>query len=203
MATQTYHCIGVLFFNLADPDTESALKVFRKCLEIYHAHPASYTPSQLATLLNNFGRVFYLKGELKEAAKFYQQSLAIRRQELGNASIDVAATVYNLGNTYHKMKQLSLAKECYDEFLTIAETRLGLQTREVAFVYKCKAEILQEMKEPESALTHYEKALQFSKTALGDDHREIGCILNKVCNWNAHLHLYFLVKCHCRWHRLF
>jgi tetratricopeptide (TPR) repeat protein len=182
LATQTYNCIGVLFFNLADPDTDSALKVFRKCLEIYNANPTCYTPTQLATLLNNFGRVYYLKGELEKATQFYQQSLTLRRQEFGEASIDVAATVYNLGNTYHKLKDFSRATECYDEFLMIAETHLGLQTREVAFVYKCKAEILQEMKEPESALQLYDKALQLSKTALGGDPREIGCILNKAGN---------------------
>ncbi|KAG7357037.1 tetratricopeptide repeat protein [Nitzschia inconspicua] len=182
LATKTYSCIGVLFFKLTEPDTESALTFFRKCLAIYHYHPTTCSPKKLATLLNNFGRVFYLKGKWFESINFYQQSLALRRQEIGDASIDVAATLYNLGNSHHKLKNWEQAIACYDEFLIITEIRLGLRTREVAFVHKCKAEILQELKEPDAALRHYDEALKFSKTAFGDDCREVGCILNEAGN---------------------
>ncbi|KAG7360864.1 tetratricopeptide repeat protein [Nitzschia inconspicua] len=182
LATKTYSCIGVLFFKLTEPDTESALTFFRKCLAIYHYHPTTCSPKKLATLLNNFGRVFYLKGKWFESINFYQQSLALRRHEMGDASIDVAATLYNLGNSHHKLKNWEQAIACYDEFLIITEIRLGLRTREVAFVHKCKAEILQELKEPDAALRHYDEALKFSKTAFGDDCREVGCILNEAGN---------------------
>jgi tetratricopeptide (TPR) repeat protein len=182
IAASTYSCIGVLFFNLATPDTESALRAFKKSFEIYQSNPTTCTNSEMATLLNNFGRVFYLKGEFERAIGFYQQALAIRCQELGDNAIDVAATRYNLGNAYHKTQDLRHAMSCYDEFIRIAEECLGLKTREVAFVYKCKAEILQEINDVDSALKHYNKALLLTKAALGDGHREVGCILNKAGN---------------------
>ncbi|KAL3920711.1 MAG: hypothetical protein SGILL_003122 [Bacillariaceae sp.] len=182
LATRTYNCIGVYFFNLPDPDIESSLTGFQKSLEIYRSNPDSCTTIEMATLLNNFGRVSYQQEHFERAIDYYQQALVLRLQELGDASIDVAATYFNLGNALHRTRDVKPAITCFDAFLRIAETSLGLETREVAFVYKIKAEILEELEGVESALKYYNKALMLTKAALGDNHREMGCILNKAGN---------------------
>jgi tetratricopeptide (TPR) repeat protein len=63
----------------------------------------------VATTLNNIGRVHYMKGEYDKALTLYNEALAIRRKLLGHDHLDVAATVYNAGQTHHQRGELSYA----------------------------------------------------------------------------------------------
>lgn len=182
LAAVTSNCLGVLYFKMNTPQLQAAMKMFQRSLRIYHFNERS-SPIEIATLLNNIGRVFFLQSKFDKAKDVYYQSLQLRRHHLGSDSIDVAAGSFNLGTTYHKLMRLDKAMKYFKEFLTIGERKLGLKTHEVALAYKYIAEIYQEKKEPEPALQHYEKSLVAAKSAMGYyGHREVGSILNRAGN---------------------
>jgi tetratricopeptide (TPR) repeat protein len=177
----TNNCIAVLLFHNDASDSDKALKTFQETLNLYRK---VYGPSsrEVATILNNIGRVFYLKGDYSQALRVYKEALAIRRWVLGTESIDLAATMCNTGQTHHQLGDLEEAMVYYQEFLSLAETRLGCNHRDVAVIYKCMAEIYHERGDIEDARLMYEKALQAGRAALGNYHPDLASTINKLGN---------------------
>eukprot|EP00957_Ditylum_brightwellii_P165637 12609165-Ditylum_brightwellii.AAC.1 len=56
----------------------------------------------VATTLNNIGRIHFAYGEYDEAHDIYTEALRQRRAILGSDHLDVVASIYNLGQTHHK-----------------------------------------------------------------------------------------------------
>jgi tetratricopeptide (TPR) repeat protein len=176
------NCVGVLLFHRqSEEDTEKAMEKFKQSLAIYRASDVADC-SEIATVLNNIGRVHYLWSKYKAALSVYEETLQIRRQLLGNDSIDVAATICNIGQTYHQLGRLDEAMTSYEEFLNIARSCLGSDTRGVALVYKCIAEIHHERSQHALALLVFKKALGVARVSFGGCHSEVTSTLNKLGN---------------------
>lgn len=171
---------AVLLFHNNLEDLDTALELFDSSLSIYRKEYGE--SKEVATILNNIGRVHYLKGRYENALVVYEEALQIRRQSLGRSSIDVAATVCNTGQTHHQKGNLDQAMEFYKEFLELAQRRLGTNHRDVAIIYKCMGDIFHERKDREQAKVMYEKALVVGKQALGPYHPELTSTLNKLGN---------------------
>jgi tetratricopeptide (TPR) repeat protein len=171
---------GVLLFHSNASDLDQALEHFTGALPAYRA---KYGESkEVATILNNVGRVHYLKANYDDALVAYEEALTIRRKTLGKTSIDVAATVCNTGQTHHQKGNLEQAMEYYKEFLGLAKSRLGTNHRDVAIIYKCMADIFHERGDKIQAKEMYEKSLAVGKQALGPYHPELTSTLNKLGN---------------------
>lgn len=170
----TLNCLGVLHFHLPKVDTQRALTLYREALSIRRSVVGQDAESiEIATILNNIGRVFYMKLDYDAALKLYSESLTMRRRLLGDNHLDVAATVYNAGQTLHQRGDLDQAMNLYEEFLRIAKNKLGSEHRDVAIMLKCMAQIHHEKKEYPEASKLYEEAIAVAKAALGSKHPEI------------------------------
>lgn len=179
----TLNCLGVLCFHLPQADTEQAMNLYQESLQLrYAVLGRDAQTKEIATTLNNIGRVHYMKGHHAAALEWYQRALSMRRHLLGDDHLDVAATIYNAGQTHHQRGQLGEAMRLYEEFLRIAQQRLGVYHRDVATMLKCMAQIHHEQKEYGPAAELYEQALRVGKAALGDYHPEVASTLNKLGN---------------------
>ena len=179
----TLNCLGVLYFHLPKAETEKAMELYLECLAIHRSVFGALCESkEVATTLNNIGRIHYMKGEHDQALAYYQDALRMRRRLLGDEHLDVAATIYNAGQTHHQRGDLVEAMLLYNEFLVIARKRLGVHHRDVAIMLKCMAQIHHERKEYTEAAELYEEALVTGKAALGKYHPEVASTLNKLGN---------------------
>lgn len=71
-----------------------------------------------AILLNNFGLIFYRRGDFTQALEFYQNSLKIR-ERIGDNRL--MATAVNIGNVYRDSGNLDKAIEYYQKSLSLFE----------------------------------------------------------------------------------
>jgi tetratricopeptide (TPR) repeat protein len=179
----TLNCLGVLYFHLPKAETEKAMELYLESLAIQRAvFGPDFESKEIATTLNNIGRIHYMKGEHDKALDLYQQAMKMRRRLLGDEHLDVAATIYNAGQTHHQRGDLVEAMKLYKEFLIIAKKRLGARHRDVAIMLKCMAQIHHERKEYSDAALLYQEALATGRAALGNYHPEVASTLNKLGN---------------------
>ena len=134
------NCLGVLYFHLPKSDTARAMEYYVESLKI-RRHLFGHENCDVATTLNNIGRVHYIKGEYDAALQKYLEALRIRRTLLGRDHLDVAATVYNAGQTFHQKGNLDKALKYYQQFMSITVPKLGQTHRDVAIMLKCMAQV--------------------------------------------------------------
>ena len=92
----TLNCLGVLCFHLPQADTEQAMALYQESLTLRHAVLGKDAQTkEIATTLNNIGRVHYMKGAHAPALEWYQRALIMRRQLLGPDHLDVAAVRFS------------------------------------------------------------------------------------------------------------
>jgi tetratricopeptide (TPR) repeat protein len=186
-AAATYNCTAVLIFH--DNPFESsatAMSLFQKSLAVYEDVYGKES-KEVATVLNNIGRLHYRNADFEQALTVYTRALAIRRQQFGCDSIDVAATVCNVAQTYHQCAKFEQAVAHYLEFLDVAESRLGSNHRDIAVIFKCIAEIRHEQLDFSNAKIWYTKALSATRNTLGNCHPGVASVLNKLGNLHFEL----------------
>lgn len=164
----------------SDALNEDVLNMFRESLRDYE-EVVGKESKEVATVLNNMGRVYYADGNCKDALDVYQNALSIRRRLLSYDSIDVAGTICSTGLTFHHLGELDSAKGLYLEFLTLAETR-QYNIRDIAVISKNLAEIFRKNNDHAMAHVHYERALEAGKAGFGPNHLEVASILNRLGN---------------------
>ena len=195
----TFNCLGVLLFYQSTEcngcgintssvptgesptttgTTEKALECLLRALSLQRLDASN---RKLATILNNLGRVFYVREGTGASLEAYYEALRLRRAVLGEDHLDVAATNFNIAQALHYQGSLDAAMLNYDAFLRICVPVLGYTQRDVAFALKCKAQIYQEKGDITKAVSFYRQALQSTEAALGL-HAEVASILNKLGN---------------------
>ena len=179
----TMNCLGVIFFHKAIPEMDRALTLFEDSLALHRALLGpEWECKEVATILNNIGRVHFSQEKYAMALTKYRESLNLRRQILGNGHLDVAACLYNIGHAHQQEGDLSDAMERYNEFLSIAKKHLGQKHRDIAIVLKGVAQIHHERHEYKLAKACYNEALDVARCCLGEHHAEVAVILNKFGN---------------------
>jgi tetratricopeptide (TPR) repeat protein len=176
--------LGVYVFHVADPcETNEAMDLYHESLTLRRVVlGADAVTKEIATTLNNIGRVHYVRGEHDEALHAYIGALQMRRTIFGNDHLDVAASVYNAGQAHHQRGDLEEAMKLYNEFLTTGKRLLGGEHRDVAMMLKCIAQIHHEKHEYDAAKIKYNEALAIGRAALGPNHPEVAVTLNKLGN---------------------
>lgn len=163
--------------------TEKAMELFKQALTM---RISTLGPNHVdvATVLNNIGRIHVQLCDFDLALEYYEDALRIRREVLGSNSLDYAATAFNAGQSFHQQGDLTRAAELYHEFLRVALMNFGHSHRDVAVVLSGIAQIHQEKKEYDQALELYEASLCAGKAALGEEHQEIAMLLNRMGNFH-------------------
>lgn len=171
--------IAVLVFYSATPNT-CALELFQESLVEYESLFGRES-REVATILNNIGRVHYADGNYQGALCVYEEALAIRRKLLNGNSIDVAATICSTGQTLHHLGKLDSAIMVYQEFLALADSG-KYNTRDVAIISKNLAEIYHKKNDLTKAKSLYEKALESGLAGFGHIHPEVASVFNRLGN---------------------
>ena len=180
------NCIGVLIFRMGMKKQScplEALECLEESLAIVNAGGATFKHiARKATLLNNIGRVEYTNKNYSNALARYRQSLDLRQQELGERSVDLAATLFNVGQTLQQMGQPEDAMSYYENFMVIARKNPIMDSRDIAIVLKCMGQIYQEQWDFENALQCFQDSFNATRATMGDWHPEVASILNKLGN---------------------
>ena len=179
----TLNCLGVLHYHKSADESHQALEYFNAALTI-HTKILGPNHEEVATILNNMGRVHVQRDEFDQALTYYEKALIIRRERLGQDSIDYAATAFNAGQSLHQKGDHDRAIELYQEFLQVALAKFSKNHRDIAVVMSGIAQIHQERKEYDKALELYEESLAVGKAALGEHHSEVAMLLNRIGNFH-------------------
>ncbi|KAL3802750.1 hypothetical protein ACHAWO_010098 [Cyclotella atomus] len=192
------NCLGVLHYHanssdsddekedlsaMDDSSTEKAMELFQEALAL-RKQCLGPDHVDVATTLNNIGRIHVQGDQFDQALVYYQDALRIRRISLGANSLDYAATAFNAGQSLHQKGEMNEAIELYHEFLRVATMKFGKSHRDVAVVLSGIAQIHQEQKNYDKALELYEESLTAGKAALGENHSEIAMLLNRMGNFH-------------------
>lgn len=196
------NCLGVLHYHNANSPSDNAsdamdekstdqetgtttaraMELFQQSLAL-RIEVLGPNDVDVATVLNNIGRIHVQLDEFDLAIRYYEDALRIRRT-LGSDNLDYAATAFNAGQSYHQKGELGRALELYHEFLRVALMKFGHRHRDVAVVLSGIAQIHQERGENAKALELYEASLCAGKAALGEHHSEIAMLLNRLGNFH-------------------
>jgi tetratricopeptide (TPR) repeat protein len=82
---------------------------------------SSSSPEEVATTLNNLGRVHHLQESYSQAKSEYEESLRIRKFLLGSTHPDAGATMFNLGELERHQGNDARATAMHEEFLKLIE----------------------------------------------------------------------------------
>jgi tetratricopeptide (TPR) repeat protein len=85
--------------NAKTPSMSASIQWLQRALDIHRCHLWTTPDSHLevATVLNNLGRVHHQLGHYDQARACYSESLCLRKFLLGSFHLDVGATMFNLG----------------------------------------------------------------------------------------------------------
>jgi tetratricopeptide (TPR) repeat protein len=156
------------------------LKLFEKSLTDYMSIFGNNS-SEVASVFNNIGRVYFAHKNYQDTVLFYKESLAIRRAILSEDSIDVIATICGVGQALHRIGELSEALHFYREFLMLSISR-KYNKRDIATIAKSAGEIYHKQANLLAAQDTYEHALREAIEGFGNFHPEIASIYNRLGN---------------------
>ena len=111
------NCLGVIFFHMSGNSDENnvgkALDLLSTSLNIRKNIQSSSNNElrqEIATVMNNVGRVHYMKGDHFAALQTYVEAYELRKELLPKNHLDLAASAYNLGQTHHQLGNLDKGK---------------------------------------------------------------------------------------------
>ena len=108
------NCLGVLLFHMSSNSDENATKALdmltaslniRKSISSINKSNKE-TRREIATTMNNVGRVHYMMGDHMAALQTYIKAYGLRKELLPENHLDLAASAYNLGQTHHQLDNL-------------------------------------------------------------------------------------------------
>ncbi|CAB9499702.1 Kinesin light chain [Seminavis robusta] len=180
-----YNCIAVLLFHRSsaqENDSEEALTLLQESLNIYQANTiVSSCRRQVATVLGNMGRIHFLTSDHEMAMNAFHKAYHIRKQLLGDDSMDTAAMLFNLGQSLHYRGALEPALEAYREFLRVASGHYGSAThRDICAVQRAMAQVHRQQGQLDEACTLLRRAFQAGCGAVGPLETEVSCILSEM-----------------------
>jgi tetratricopeptide (TPR) repeat protein len=167
----------VNFYN-ASPNDKALIDMLEQSLTEYRCIFENGS-REVAAVLNNIGRAYFVEGSFKKALQYYNESLSIRRKILNDSSIDFAATICSTGQTHHRLGELTEALQLYEEFLGLA---VKYNKRDVAIIAKSTGEIYHKHGNLKKAKSHFENALAAAFAGFGQFHAEVASIYNRLGN---------------------
>ncbi|CAB9507431.1 Kinesin light chain [Seminavis robusta] len=203
----SYNCVAVLRFHQSHPSepSDTALDYLQVALASYtsvlgstsnnnsssNANNAdSCCTKEVATVLSNIGRVYFLRADYEKALELFQRSLAIRQWVLEAHSVDIATAMFNVGQTHHRCGNLEAAMTYYRGFLETAQVQLGTEHRDFAAGLVLLSDVHRERKEFSTAQILLKQAIQCGRAALGQSHPDLALIFNNLGSLSYELRQY-------------
>ncbi|CAF3880159.1 unnamed protein product [Rotaria sp. Silwood1] len=148
-------------------------------------------------IYHQLGNVKEAQGEYKEAASFYEKSLAIKQTTLPKDHVSLAPTFSKLGLVYDNMGDYSKALESFEKASKIYEKALppnhpdlGMSYKNIGAVYKNIGDYFKALKFYEKTHEIYEKALPPNHPDLAMSYNNIGAVYDNIGDYFKALEFY-------------
>jgi CHAT domain-containing protein/Flp pilus assembly protein TadD len=135
-----------------------------------------------ATRLNAQGIELHQAGDYKAAEPLFQESLALRREQLGDRHPDVAQSLNNLANLYYDQGRYGEAEPLHQESLALHREQLGDRHPHVATSFNNLAELYRDQGRYGEAEPLHQESLAIRREQLGDRHPHVAQSLNNLAN---------------------
>jgi len=121
-SASSLNCLGVILFHTS-PGNSKSIEMLNTSLSIRESILNTCPPScnkkyalqqEIATTMNNIGRVHYRLGEHSKALQIYIKAYELRKDLLPKDHLDLAASAYNLAQTHHQLGNLDEGEFCHD-----------------------------------------------------------------------------------------
>mmetsp|Transcript_37605 Transcript_37605/g.55394 ORF Transcript_37605/g.55394 Transcript_37605/m.55394 type:complete len:691 (+) Transcript_37605:145-2217(+) len=177
----TLNSLGLLYYQDSGNGQEMAMDLFQQALKL-RVYVFGNEHKDVATTLNNIGRIYMQQADFESALSTFEQVLSIREEVLGKNHVDIAAAVFNVGQAYHKSGELQCAIDYYTDYLNMTVKKVGIEHLDVAEVLSIMGQVYQDKMNFEKAMKCYRKSLRISVSNLGEFHQENATTLNKIGN---------------------
>ncbi|MEE1001122.1 MAG: tetratricopeptide repeat protein [Bacteroidales bacterium] len=135
-----------------------------------------------AASYNNIGNVYSESGNYVKALEYYNESLKIKKEVLGENHTVTATSYGNIGNVYSKSGNYVKALEYYNESLKIKKVTLGENHPDTAMSYNNIGVVYSLLKDYDKALEYYNESLKIRKVTLGENHPDTAMSYNNIGN---------------------
>ena len=146
---------------------DEALTLYQKALE-----RKARTPFEVASTLNNIGRIYYLKADYERALGYFEESKSKHPQP------EIAA--YQIAMTLIQLERWPTAEEIIDAALE--------QNQSDPFYLKLKGIVLLHQEDPEGAAAAFSRSLQ-QRPATVDTRAHLGIVLGRMARYDEALML--------------
>jgi serine/threonine-protein kinase len=137
-------------------------------------------PELRAALMDTMGRVYRTLGLFEPARKLNEESLAIRREILGEDHLLVAESLQNLAVLRREMGDDAAAEPLLREALAIQRKHGATDTAVHAKALNDLAAVLEEKGDLETAEKLYTESLALKRKLLGSEHEDVARGLNNL-----------------------
>ncbi|MBW1811175.1 MAG: CHAT domain-containing protein [Deltaproteobacteria bacterium] len=119
-------------------------------------------------------------GKHRQALELAKQALALRRQQLGEKHLDVAAGLYNLATTFYSLGKYDQARPLYEQALKIREEKLGPVHSDVAECLNDLGALHYQKGDYRVALRFHDRAIKIRKEVGGSADPDVAESLNNM-----------------------
>ena len=130
-------------------------------------------PLVRARIMSTIGLVYRSLGDYDRSMDLEGQALDVRREILGDGSVEVAESLDNLGSLAYYRGRYQEAERLLERSLEIRERSLGPDHPDVATALHNLAAISSEQGDLERAEPLYRRSLAIRERTFGTDHREV------------------------------
>lgn len=180
--SSTLNCIAVSKFYASQDDTDEILSIFEKALALRLDGPDAGQDKETATIINNTGRLRFLRGEFGTALIVYKKACKQRMAILGHDHVDVAASLVNIAQTLEYMGEKLEAVNFYKQFLNIALVKRGKGATDVFRAFLRAGQISYQLGNLEEAYNLLSWALNSAKAASKPNNGTVANVYNKIGN---------------------
>ena len=152
---------------------DDALKANKTTEQIYSELQINPISSNFAVLYNERGRIYYCKGDYKQALFYWNKTLELNQKLYGDKNVYTAKAYLNLGHNYQMMGDYSRAIANTETALTSYKSIFGNSNPDIALCYRNLGAIYRSKDDFDTALSYFNQALEMYKKSLGEKHLEV------------------------------
>ncbi|MBN1163078.1 MAG: serine/threonine protein kinase [Candidatus Krumholzibacteriota bacterium] len=131
-----------------------------------------------ARLMVTMGRVYMNLGLYGQSRSLLEESLALRRRELGEENLEVACSQQELATLLGSIGDFEGARPLFEHSLALRKKLLGPDNPEVGKAISNLANLYRQTRDFDRAISLYREALALREKTLGPDHVDVSNTLN-------------------------
>ncbi len=164
-----HHQLGFIYGE-QEQELDKALEHFKITLGIELSH-GQEDHSQIASIYNNIGAIYYQWNNFDNALKYFQLSLAVNLKHILTVDPEWIASSYNnIAMIYREQNEYKKAIDNYQQSLDLKLNYLPSNHPSLAITYTNIADIYYQIEDYHSARDYHKKALEIQQRALPNTH---------------------------------